>query len=99
MCVNEKMEDAELSQKDELKQRREAGSQEQALSVWRCSEQQECYFAGLNKTGVVNIRLQHGRVALCQQRYPHCGKLHLKPSLIMHVHVRYCKNNPAWRPV
>ena len=61
--VNEEMEAAEQRKKDELKQRKKRGSQEQAQSGWKCTEQ-GCHFAGWNKAGLVNhIRQRHSREA------------------------------------
>ena len=90
--VNEKMEIAEQSKKDELKQRREAVNQEQILSDWRCSEK-GCHYIGSNKAGLVNhIKQIHIIAAQCRYGCIHGGKLFLKQGLIMHV--RFGKENP-----
>ena len=92
--VNEGMEDAEQSKKDELKQRREAASQEQAQSGWRTCSEHGCCFVGRSKAGLVNhVRQKHSSIAQCQQRCPHCRKSFQKQGVIMHV--RFCKDNPT----
>ena len=93
--VNEEMEAAERNKKDEIKQRREATSQGQAQSVWRCSKH-GCYFVWRSKAGLVNnVRQKHSRAAQCQWSFPHCGKLPRKQGFPMHV--RFCKDNPNRR--
>ena len=93
--VNEEMEIAEQSKKDELKERREAVNQEQTRSDWRCSEQ-GCQFVGRNYAGLVNhTRQSHSTAAQCRYRCVHCGKEYKKQGLTMHA--RYCKDNPGRR--
>ena len=93
--ANEEMKATEQSKKDELKQRREAASQEQRQTGWRCSEH-GCHFVGRSKAGLVNhARQKHSRSAQCWQKCPHCGKQLKKQGFTMHT--RFCAANPTRR--